>query len=224
MAKKFENTYRVPTARLRNWDYRSNAFYFVTICTKNNRHWFGRVSNSGKPEMQLSDIGKIANARWLEIPEHFPFIELGEHIIMPNHIHGILSINRAVQTPYQGVSNEKQLPHTSNQTDLLIPNKPEGHFNQTSQSETPANMLSYIPDAALTLAPGGKTKEWNSGSLAVIINQYKRACTIEARRLDKNFGWHPRFHDHIIRNEKSFQIISDYIVNNPAKWGSDRYY
>ncbi|MDT0645422.1 hypothetical protein RM545_01865 [Zunongwangia sp. F260] len=30
---------------------------------------------------------------WNEIPNHFPFIQLGEFIAMPNHIHGIIIIN-----------------------------------------------------------------------------------------------------------------------------------
>ena len=42
----------------------------------------------------LSEVGEIANKYWLEIPEHFPFIILDEYIIMPNHIHGIIVIDR----------------------------------------------------------------------------------------------------------------------------------
>ena len=44
--------------------------------------------------MQLSEIGKLAEQYWLEIPEHFPFIELGNFVVMPNHFHGILIINK----------------------------------------------------------------------------------------------------------------------------------
>ncbi len=44
--------------------------------------------------MQLSDIGQIAHTCWLAIPEHFPFVKLGNHIIMPNHIHGIIIIDK----------------------------------------------------------------------------------------------------------------------------------
>ena len=58
--------------------------------------------------------------------------------------------------------------------------------------------------------------------IGVIINQYKRACTIEIRKFNINFGWHPRFHDHIIRNEKSLNNIRQYIINNPLNWKSDK--
>lgn len=42
--------------------------------------------------MNLNELGNIANNFWIEIPEHFPMIEMHEHIIMPNHLHGIIEI------------------------------------------------------------------------------------------------------------------------------------
>jgi len=38
------------------------------------------------------------------------------------------------------------------------------------------------------------------------------------------FAWHRSFHEHIIRDEKSFETISDYIINNPGKWEQDKFY
>jgi len=64
---------------------------------------------------------------------------------------------------------------------------------------------------------------WKPGTLGVIINQYKRKCTIESRKIDPEFAWQSRFHDHIIRNEKSYQNISQYIINNPANWDDDKF-
>src|SRR3989339_126401 len=71
MSDKFKNKYRVPTTRLQNWDYSSNGYYFVTICTKDRKHYFGEITNN---EMRLSEIGKIAQKYWLEIPNHFLFV------------------------------------------------------------------------------------------------------------------------------------------------------
>ncbi len=49
--------------------------------------------------MNLSEIGKLAEKYWLEIPEHFSFVEFGEFIVMPNHVHGIIIIDKdAVET------------------------------------------------------------------------------------------------------------------------------
>ncbi len=43
--------------------------------------------------MILNDAGNIANECWLEIPKHFPNAILHEHIVMPNHVHGIIELS-----------------------------------------------------------------------------------------------------------------------------------
>ena len=88
---KFKNKYRVPSARLQNWDYGANGAYFITICTQNRQHFFGKIVDG---QMQLNELGQLAEKYWLEIPQHFSFIELGNFVIMPNHTHGILIINK----------------------------------------------------------------------------------------------------------------------------------
>lgn len=81
------------STRLKNYDYASDGYYFATICVKNKIEYFGEITNG---KMELSEIGKIANQCWLEIPKHFPSVKLDEHIIMPNHLHGILIIETSV--------------------------------------------------------------------------------------------------------------------------------
>ncbi len=49
--------------------------------------------------MYLSQLGVVANEYWKEIPKHFPFVELGEYVVMPNHVHGIVTINKSVHLP-----------------------------------------------------------------------------------------------------------------------------
>ena len=101
---KFKNKYRIPSARLQSWDYGSNGAYFITICTHNREHLFGDVVDG---KMQLNELGKIAEKYWMEIPNHFPFIQLGNFVVMPNHTHGILIINKSpVETPNLGVSTD----------------------------------------------------------------------------------------------------------------------
>jgi putative transposase len=62
-----------------------------------------------------------------------------------------------------------------------------------------------------------------SGSVSTIVNQYKSSVK---RWCNKNnheyFQWQPRFYDHIIRNEQSFETISEYILGNPVKWQEDK--
>ncbi|MCP4652671.1 MAG: transposase [Candidatus Omnitrophica bacterium] len=87
---KFKNIYRIASTRLKNWNYASAGYYFVTICAYNRVNCFGDIIDGG---MCLSDIGYVANKNWLKIPEHFPNVILDEYVIMPNHIHGIIVIN-----------------------------------------------------------------------------------------------------------------------------------
>lgn len=86
----FKNEYRLGSTRLKEWDYSSNGYYFVTICVRNRECVFGYVNNG---EMTLSEIGSVAEKCWLEIPGHFTFVKLDGHVNMPNHVHGIVIIN-----------------------------------------------------------------------------------------------------------------------------------
>jgi len=77
-------------------NYSRPGKYFVTICTAWTKEWFGNVING---KMYLSEIGQIASQMWYEIPVHFPFIGLDTFVVMPNHIHGIIIINRSIEKP-----------------------------------------------------------------------------------------------------------------------------
>jgi REP element-mobilizing transposase RayT len=72
-------------------DYSENGAYFVTICTKNRQHFLGAIKNQ---EMYLSQIGTIAHEYWLNIAKHFSYVHLDEFIVMPNHVHGIIIIDK----------------------------------------------------------------------------------------------------------------------------------
>ena len=87
--KKFKNQYRIPSARLQSWNYGQNGAYFVTICTKNRTSYFGDVVDG---RMQLSQIGQLAERFCNEIPHHFPYIDIGGYVVMPNHMHIIINI------------------------------------------------------------------------------------------------------------------------------------
>ncbi len=98
-------------------DYSRPGKYFVTICTADRTEWFGKITNS---KMQLSDIGSIACKFWYDIPQHFPYINLDEFVIMPDHIHGIIIINRSPKKPMVGSLHATNLPSND---DVPIKNK-----------------------------------------------------------------------------------------------------
>ena len=174
--EKYKHKYRIKSARLQSWDYRWSGAYFITICTQDNIQFFGEVIDG---EMCLSHVGVIADVFWYEIRNHAKNVQLGNFVVMPNHVHGILIINQDVKT------------------DLTYSN-PD---NKTMASISP-----------------------KQGSVSSTIRSYKSAVTRHARRLGYEFSWQPRFHDHIIRNENSFNQIVDYINTNPKRWKEDKFY
>jgi len=90
MSKKYQNKYSIASARLQSWDYRWNAAYFVTICTRKREHLFWEMIDE---EMQLLEMGILTDIIWHEIKHHAKHLELGQFIVMPNHIHGIIIID-----------------------------------------------------------------------------------------------------------------------------------
>jgi REP element-mobilizing transposase RayT len=200
MPDKFQNKYRISSARLQHWDYGSDALYFVTICTQNREHYFGEIADG---KMQLSETGKIAHLFWFEIPNHFPFVHLGEFVVMPNHVHGIIIIDK---TGYDGDVRNDAIVKTQNFASLP-PNQPQNPSNSPTNSQNRGNIFGP-----------------QSQNLASIIRGYKIGVTKFARNNNIPFSWQPRFHNHIIRNHESFQRISDYIANNPVYWRDDNFY
>jgi len=77
--------------RLPGLDYSQTGQYFVTICAFEMRCVFGKVEER---TVQLSRIGEIARKLWLEIPSHFHDVAVEPFVVMPNHLHGILTIRR----------------------------------------------------------------------------------------------------------------------------------
>jgi len=73
--------------RLKEYDYALDGMYFVTICVQDKQCLFGEIVNN---EMILNKNGQIVEMIWNELPHHYIHVELGEFVIMPNHIHGII--------------------------------------------------------------------------------------------------------------------------------------
>jgi REP element-mobilizing transposase RayT len=156
--------------RIKEYDYTSPGAYFVTLVTYQRDCLFGEIQNG---EMILNDFGSIADECWRAIPDHFPFVELGAYVIMPNHVHGIIVIRESV-----GARHASPLQNT--------PRGPAPH------------------------------------SLGTIVGSYKSAVT---RRIGREHNataiWQRNYYEHIIRNDKDLQRITDYIETNPLRWNED---
>jgi REP element-mobilizing transposase RayT len=192
---KFKNKYRIPSARHPHWDYRWAGAYFITICTKDRLHYFGKIENGA---MQLSHVGVIADILWYEIPHHAKNVELGAFVVMPNHIHGILILT--------GDDDD----NGNDNVDV----------NVNVNVETGHALSQPITDKTIAQQ---RFQNIGKNSVSSIVGSYKSAVTKHANRLGYEFAWQTRFHDHIIRDKTSFEKISNYIINNPANWQDDQF-
>ena len=191
----FCEKYRVESARLPGRTYTENGMYFITICTKNRECVFGKIRNG---IMGLSDIGNVVVQEWQRTERVRYYVNLDRWIVMPNHIHGIIWIDRndmidgIVDTSRRDVST------------TLLKIKSIGHHRHNPPINEQKSRL-------------------HPNSIGSIIGQFKSICTKQIRAMGyPDFAWQPRFYDHIIRDEKSLWAIRQYIRNNPLKWERDR--
>lgn len=185
--------------RLRNYDYASDGWYFVTICTHERECYFGKIETQ---IMYLSDVGIQAELMWNEIPKHFPMAELGEFVVMPNHIHGII-----------GIDNTKKC------NDVVCVDIACTDVACNISTASPSVHDAKIKNEYMaSISP-------KPGTLSAMLRSYKSAVTKWCNDNHiSNFAWHSRFHDHVIRNQEEFDRIENYILNNVANWNSDKFY
>ena len=199
--EKFQNTYRIPSARWQSWDYRWNGAYFVTICTNDKKCYLGEITDG---KMKLSGVGILADVFWHEIINHAQDVELCEFVVMPNHIHGILILNGNNEPDVDPIENCN--PDTENVE--------TGHALSLNQ---------HHQIASQTIGHQ-RFQQIGKNSVSSIIGSYKSAVTKHAHRLGYVMRWQERFNDHIIRNDAEYQRIAEYILNNIQKWGNDKFY
>ena len=182
--------------RLKDWDYSSKGVYFITICCKDKRSYFGSFFNN---QIILSEVGIISSKYWLDIPNHFPHVKLQEFIIMPNHIHGILILD------YSNVGTRHGVSLHSPSFDNVM-----SCHGMTLQPRKKSNQKLNLFSKPI------------KNSISVIINQYKSSVK---RWCNKNgfdhFQWQSSFYDEILHNENSIDKIREYICNNPTNWIND---
>jgi len=209
------NFYNRRSIRLKDYDYSQSGIYFITICCHDYKCLFGEIVKSPQNElgvyevnMVLNEFGQIAYNEWMKTSEKRQNIELGEFIVMPNHIHGIIIINseRSVSNTNENDEknlNESTLINVENVESLIVSN------NDNFANKVVCNKLLQSP----------------SNNLGAIIRGYKATVTRQINDLE-NLGtiWQRNYYEHIIRSEKAYEKISDYIINNPYHWAQDRFY
>ncbi|HPI04109.1 MAG TPA: hypothetical protein PLB12_11660 [Candidatus Goldiibacteriota bacterium] len=115
--KLFNNKYRTDSVRLKSWDYSSSGFYYVTICVLNHKHSFGVVDSQS---VNLNGLGEAASRFFLGIPEHFNNVSIANHIVMPNHIHGIIVVNKEEKIQGEKCNSRSLKGHKKGSLSVII--------------------------------------------------------------------------------------------------------
>jgi putative transposase len=216
MAEKFRNKYRIASHRKPNWDYSENALYFLTIVTQNRECNLGNVVNSdGDIYVELSDFGKIVEQEWLKSFELRDELILHEWVIMPNHLHAIVEIYNEHRGDTNVVETHGRVSLPTDATDATDPiesvNPDLLPIKRNPPVRLPKSISSFI--AGFKSAVNTKIDDYIDEN-KLNIPKYNR----------NNHFFQPNYHDHIIRNQQEYLRITNYIINNPANWGNDKFH
>jgi REP element-mobilizing transposase RayT len=233
-------THHRKSIRLPGYDYSREGAYFITICTADREWLFGKIENG---EMHLNEFGKIVWKIWDETPSHFPHISMGEFVVMPNHVHGIIFINEPAAScvgARDDVGARHAVPlHVANETMDGSNAMAEHVANETMDGSNavpkhvanePVDESQPMPVGARHAVPLRQTEQFGKptvGTIPTIVRSFKSAVTKminEQRSPIHTPIWQRNYWEHIIRNENSFKMISTYIINNPIKWETDKLY
>ena len=149
------------TIRLKNYDYSTPGYYFITVCAKDKKKLFGDVAAGDEFSQSLPVLckrGETVCEQLEAMRSFYSNIALEKYVVMPNHVHMLLQV-------------------------------------KAEQGTRPS-------------------------TLSAFVGTFKRFCS-------KSCGevlWQSRSYDHVVRNEKDYQRIWEYIDNNPTRWTEDSLY
>ena len=176
--------------RLHGYDYSQVGAYFLTICTVDRRILFGKVVNH---QTVLNEAGRIVADEWLKSARIRAEIKLDAWVVMPNHIHGILTI-----TDVGGECNRRSRPdQRSLTTGVGVPDRGDRRVAPTGPG----------PRSLGAIVAGFKSAS------ARRINAFRGTPGASV--------WQRNYYEHVIRYEAVLNRIRQYIAENPARWAED---
>ncbi|RLD84596.1 MAG: hypothetical protein DRJ10_00775 [Bacteroidetes bacterium] len=207
----FRNKYRIEPNRWQFWDYSAPASYFITIVVYGRMEIFGQIDNK---KMILSDVGKIIADHFVEIQSYHKRIILDEWVIMPNHIHCIITLG--------GYDFDNRITNMGKNMDIV--EKIHEFSLQSQPQPTPQRPYQNQPT-------NDEIKQYREKRrkmlIPKIIGKFQQQTSKQINLLNESPGtknWQPNYHDHVIRNIEEHNRIKFYIKNNPANWTDDTFY
>ncbi len=176
--------------RLFGYDYSREGIYLVTLVCADRNMLFGRVQ---KDVVQLNAFGEMAARAWMETPLIRPNIGLGAFVIMPNHLHGIISINS-----YRGARNVPRIGHFISPTQTIgaVVRGFKGVVTKRVKAAVRQAYAEATTSSTALPAPFDLVPEY--GSI-----------------------WQANYYDRLIQTPQAYYHLSKYIWNNPKNWAVD---
>ena len=199
MNEKFQNKYRITSHRKPGWDYSSDGHYFITLVVQHRYELLGRIQNG---IMILNEWGKIVMDEWLRSFCIRTELFCDAFVIMPNHIHAIITIENVPvrQQQHDGASLQQPPPPRPCDKTIIWERKPKSISSFIAGYKSATNTaIDNAIDSGYHLYPH--------------LGKFKR----------NNHFWQPNYHDHVIRDAESYTKISNYIANNPANWATHKF-
>ena len=196
--------------RLSNYDYSQEGSYFITLVTQDRLHLFGKIEDG---KMILNSLGKILEEEWKMTIQLRPNITLGEFIIMPDHMHMILTISSKMEKKEDREwihSNPKSPSHTigaiirgfkgasTKKINLFLNSRGELLFAPTESQFAPTESQ---------LSPTQSQ-----------FDQNPQFAPTNSAEFYKNKIFQRNYYEHIIRNQHDYNRIEQYIIDNPMNW------
>ena len=206
--------------RLIGFDYATTALYFVTSCVHDRICCFGEIVNH---EMICNDDGKIAEMQWEWLQQQYPYIKSHGFVVMPNHIHAVLEINPdlmgIVGTGRDLSVDDNEYVESNDSIGSNIRTGRDLSVDDNEYVKSNDSIGSYIRTGRDLSLPV-KIK-----SLSELMGAYKTTSSKKIHLAGNHvFQWQRSFHDHIVRNEESYNHITDYIATNPEHWEEDTFH
>jgi len=219
--EKYRNKYRTKSHRMPNWDYSGNGIYFLTIVTQNRVcnlgeivSYVSHVETHGRASLraihticaiQLSDYGKIVETEFLKSFEIRNELFLDEYIIMLNHLHAIVVLNKP-EIDLDGTNGLDEMDGLHGSQSL-----------QSTEQYEPQKLI-RLPKSISSFMAGFKS------AVNSKIDDYIDDHKLNTPKYNRNnHFFQPNYHDHIIRNNAEFERIKNYIINNPENWENDKF-
>jgi len=234
------NIHHRRSIRLKGYDYSQEGLYFITLCIQNKDCLFGEIVEN---QMLLNDAGKMVEKWVRELKNKYPGIDFGEYVVMPNHFHCIIEILSGNVVEKIAILKEKGTSVLEKGASVVEKGASvveKGASVVEKGASVVEKGASVVEKGAHTGAPlrertsekyGMNNIKYNA-TIGDMLDWFKTMSTNEYIRGVKSFNWkrfdrklwQVNYWEHIIREQQSYENISGYISDNPAKWKDDKLY